>query len=110
MIKKIGVYFCIIFFIIINSLYGDEYITSTENRILTLNKKIAEIQAPYKMAGQRVSPYDEAKIVEIRYDIDMMKFNISLKRRNLLPKKDELQLPGGYPELEENPLLVIIAQ
>jgi len=110
MVKNITIYLCVIFFIIINSLYADEYITSMEKEILALNKEIIDIQMDYRLNGERIPPWQEQRIVEIRYDIDMMKFSISLKRRNLLPKKEELEIPGGYPELQENPFLIIYPQ
>jgi len=106
MIKKIIIYFIGIFFIVVNSLYADEYITEMENGILTLNKEIIDIQTQYKLNGERIPPWQEARIVEIRYDMDMMKFSISLKRRNLLPKKMDSDF-GGYPELQDNPCLVL---
>ncbi len=107
MIKLISIYVVAIFFIIINSIYADEYITSMENEILTLNKQIIDIQMQYKLNDERIPPWQEARIVEIRYDMDMMKFSISLKRRNLLPKKYEPVISDGYPELEDNPFLVL---
>lgn len=78
-----------------------------ESKILTLNKKIIDIQMQYKLNDERIPPWQEARIVEIRYDMDMMKFSISLKRRNLLPKKVDSEISGGYPELQDNPFLVL---
>ncbi len=106
MIKKIVIYISVILFMGVSILYADDYIMTTEKNILTLNKRIMDIQMEYKRNGERVPPWEEAKIVEIRYDIDMMKFSIRLKQRNLLPKKYEMDVIGGYPELQENPLLI----
>lgn len=94
MIKKILIISIIIssLFIATNNIYADDHKSIEIQRfeeeinkeIDIIEQKIRDIQTLYRSFDERVSPEAEYEIMELRYDIDMLNFQIKLKKKGLL--------------------------